>query len=55
MEEIPVAFVFHNAVVRGPSYHGVENHATIGEWPVWRGARGITEQMSVTGRVREVI
>ena len=49
--KIPLAFIFYDAVVGGPSYDGIENDTLIGERSVGIVTNGIAEEVAVARRV----
>ena len=53
--KIPLAFIFYDAVVGGPSYDGIENDALIGEWSIGIVTNGIAEEVAVARGVGEII
>src|SRR4051812_20638196 len=55
IEEIPFSFKFNYGVVVGPTNHGIENYALVGEWSIWIVTNRVANKMSVTRRVREII
>ena len=53
--EIPLAFIFYDVVVGGPSYSGIENDTLIGERSVGIVTNGIAEEVAVARGVGEII
>jgi len=51
MEQIPLALIFYDRVVGGPSYNGIENDTLIGERSVGIVTNGIAEEVAVACRV----
>ena len=55
VEKIPFSFKFSNGVMRSPSYYWRKNYSLIDERTIGIISNGIAQEMSIPGRVREVI
>jgi hypothetical protein len=55
IEQIPLSFVFHDAMMGCPTDYRVKDNALIGEWSVRVVTDGIAEEMTVTCRIREIV
>ena len=55
VEQIPLSFVFCNAVVSSPSDDGFEDDTLVGERSVGIVAHCVAEEMRIARRVREII
>ena len=55
MEEIPLAVVFHDAVVCSPSHDRLKDYALVGEGTIGAVTRGVTDEMGVARGIRKII
>ena len=55
IQQIPLPLKLYDAVVSCPTHYGLQNHTLIGEGAVRVIANGIAEQVTVAGRIREVV
>ena len=53
--QIPLALELYNAVVRCPTYDGIEDDTLIGEGAIGIVADGVAQEVAVTSRVGEIV
>ena len=55
IKQVPLSAIFHDTVMGGPSYNGIEDDTLVSEGTIGRISDGITEEVSITCGVREII
>ena len=55
MEQIPLALIFYDGVVGGPTHNGLQDNTAKGEWSVRIVTHSIAEIVAVTRGITEIV
>ena len=55
VEEIPLALILENGMVGSPTDNRSEDDALVGEWTIRIVTYGIAQEVTVTGRIAEIV